>query len=97
MEIRRQSVFDTYRRHITQAVKNAQVDLFPFPHCLLRGFFPDGVYSDLLDALPPPQIDDPFDYRRFGRTQLDPEHLVRKPEQANSEVVAEYDAARQAA
>ncbi|MEZ6060320.1 MAG: hypothetical protein R3C19_08170 [Planctomycetaceae bacterium] len=48
----RDHVFQQCRDHILAAVNDCEVADDPFPHFMIRGFFPEDVYADILQRLP---------------------------------------------
>jgi hypothetical protein len=49
---RRQELFEYCLDHVVRKIETLEVSMDPFPHFLLSGFFPDDVYSELLQRLP---------------------------------------------
>ena len=48
----RQSVYSHCLSHILSVVENCDVFREPFPHFMIRGFFPDDVYRRMVELLP---------------------------------------------
>lgn len=52
--------------HFLSAVNAVDIESSPFPHFFVRPFFPEDVYSELLDLLPPEHAYQPVDYNKHA-------------------------------
>ena len=48
--------------HFAATLASTGVELSPFPHVIIRGFFPADVYARLLETFPSKPLYEPFDY-----------------------------------
>jgi hypothetical protein len=48
--------------HTVESVRQTPTDVEPFPHIIIRNFFPADVYDDLLNLLPSDDQYEPFSY-----------------------------------
>jgi hypothetical protein len=53
-------------QHMVRAVEQTPAESDPFPHFIVRGIFPEGIYSELLAQLPEPDMYEPFAYEKHS-------------------------------
>lgn len=62
----RESVFQECVAHFTREIGRTSLEMRPFPHLVIRTFFPTNIYQRLLNELPATKYYQPFDYEKHA-------------------------------